>query len=356
MVRLWWLVWVLGAGCGWDPVGAPPLVAKPVEPVISSSSPTSFHRVPLVLPKGVTDECVAGVWASGPTDLYAMGSQALWHSQDGGRTFRGAIPTCPAGAKDCYLRGIGGSGPDDVYLSQGLLVQRSTDGGTTFAPTSTDANGIVGAIWAAGPDDVEVTQVPFGACDGYDVLASTDHGKTWNEGEGAGENTSALDPVSPPSLWGSGKTRVMATTITSYGAPGPGSVAISSLVLLSTDGGASWQRSYVPARGGLDAVAGVGDTILESGPKGTFRTTDDAQTWAQVAKLHALAMASDGSTVYAVGARGVAAMSKDAGTTWTRLATGVTGDLDTAWAGDGVVLVGGGCSNTASTPILLESP
>jgi len=120
-----------------------------------------------------------GVWASGPEDVYAVGTKGIAHWNGAGWT---------SALSDVPLRGVWGSGPKDVYAV----------GFTGDSPTGSGGTGVGGQGGQTGTGGAAGT--PFD--DG--VIAHWD-GSRWSE-----VTDPALDKVGLASVWGSGPADVFA--------------------------------------------------------------------------------------------------------------------------------------------------
>lgn len=132
---------------------------------------------------------LAGVWGSGPDDVYAVGHEERW-------------PCCP---------------PQTPAIRRGVLLH-STDGGARW--TTTYLGERLGAVWGSGPGDVYVAG-------DAGILHSTDGGLTWTllgGTRGAGR------------VWGLDAGHVWAV----------GARGADGVILYTTDGGLSWTETVLP--------------------------------------------------------------------------------------------------------------
>jgi photosystem II stability/assembly factor-like uncharacterized protein len=264
----------------------------------------------------------------------------------------------PDQSEECTLRALVGLAPRNLYVGGSNGLWRSLDGGATFGKTGESDS--VEALWTDG-SDLFMAATPTVAHDGYFIERSQDQGSTWTAGVGAGDHTSGLDPVAWAGLDGQNGQIVGVGTITSYDTDGPDGISETPLLLISRNDGVGWKGgwgAFTAAGDELTAVTGGPSALLVSGKRGTFRSTDGADTWTRVAPWTARGMTTDGDAVYAVGKRGRMYRSVDGGASWASLPLPVTvkADLDTVWAGGGSVVTGGGCSSSPPTPVLLQSP
>jgi photosystem II stability/assembly factor-like uncharacterized protein len=313
------------------------------------------------LPAPPDGEALHGIWGTGGSDLYAVGAQTVWHSSDGGQTWTHQIPqpTSDGG----YGLAISGSSSSDVYVAGGQRLWHSTDDRTwSSAQVATD----IETLWAGGTGTALTASgdsPSLGSTMGYWVERSAD-GLTWTEAfrAGGGGLEWATDVLA---MWGDGRGLVVAVgTQGDVGVfDGVSNGPRQPVLLVSTDGGASWRDLADPngtkLEAGLDdgiaSVWGMGSALVAACPRGLFRSTDQGMTWSAVDPMVARAVGGDDQTFYAVGARGAVRRSTDGGLTWTVVPTGVELDLDAVWVGNGVYV--GGTATTgagSSRPVLLH--
>jgi hypothetical protein len=168
----------LGAIARWDAAAWTPLIS-PVVPV----------GVPDTTPRPLTV-----VWASGPDDVYAVGTP------DGSSTSQlvrwdGARWTRVVLEGDRGVRAVWGRGPSDVFAVGGGGMIQHRDG-SRWSPMTSDTSFALTAVWGSGPQDVF-------AIDSRGLVLHSDGG--------------AWTPISQPSLlrvesaWGSGPDDIYAT-------------------------------------------------------------------------------------------------------------------------------------------------
>lgn len=231
------------------------------------------------------------------TDIYIAGTDTIMKSTNGGTDFSIVNPEpTDAGVYDRpeYVS-IAGSGPDDVWIAgipfegirgdqQGFLIH-SADRGESWQPV--DLGGLVGPtnIWAADRNNL------VGVSGLGTVIVTNDAGTHWRQ-------TFSDPSIALFGVWGANLDDIYAVGGQSPGpadggAAGDGSPGSddasrssnrSTIVLHSSDGGASWQ----PA---LQATSGCA--------------------------LYSVSGSADGSHVYGAGACGTTVESTDQGGTWS---------------------------------------
>jgi photosystem II stability/assembly factor-like uncharacterized protein len=214
------------------------------------------------------------IWGSGPTDLYAVGASALYHSSD-----RGASWSAVAGVGGVH--GVWGTSPNDVWAISDRSVSHSIDGGgAVWTPKTLDTLGfaaVMEGMWGSSTSELYV----FGGDRASDevfhaaILHSRDGGATWTRETVPGDTTSIT------AMWGSTASDVYA-------------VGKQGAILHSTGSG-TWQVQRT-ASAGLSGVWG-----------------------------------SSATDVYAVGARGLILNSADHGKTWRERTSGVSYTLSSVY-------------------------
>ena len=219
-----------------------------------------------------------GMWASGPTDVYAVGqagepfAPAAVKSMDDGGSFATIVYGGPfesgPGASTYRMFGAWGRGPGDfVAVGDGGAVGHTTDGGASwsmsFSGNGTDHHA---AVWGYGQSSVFVVGTSTGMT-GV-ILASSDAAKTF-----ARTTTSAADALA--GVWAASDHEAYAV-----GAKGTGGA------VLHTVDGVSWAPSGAGtgvSSAPLAAVwgSGTGDVYV-AGAAGTFHSTNAGATWAKV--------------------------------------------------------------------------
>lgn len=148
-----------GAGGGDMAVG-PDLSGSPAD-LAGASQDLSFRGFTIVPTSPATTSSIRGIWASSPTDVWAVDAAGnVWHSGGGASTF-----TVQASGVGATLYDIAGSGPNDIWatgINAGANVPvafHNTGGLTGFWPSSSlsPANTILGVfaldathVWVSG--------------------------------------------------------------------------------------------------------------------------------------------------------------------------------------------------------------
>ena len=211
-----------------------------------------------------TPQFLATLLATPSGDLFASGEGGLvLRSRDAGLTWSALRTGTTQGLYALWA----GSGGLVVAAGQGGTVLRSTDGGATFAPAATPTTGTLEALWGDGAQLVAVGEHGV-------ILRSTDRGVTWS----AAAVTWPSDGV-PASLVGVGGR---AGNLFAAGAPafedeilptgggmGGGEIPTGSVLLRSTDGGATFAPAW---SSGGDAI-----TALWVGPHGVATAMEEGE-------------------------------------------------------------------------------
>jgi photosystem II stability/assembly factor-like uncharacterized protein len=190
--------------------------------------------------------------ASGGT-IWAAGHLVFARSADGGESWTDLRPdTLPN--LDLHGFAVDPSDPDTLYAAAaGAGLYRSRDGGATFELVSEEVGGSVFGLAATADGRILAGDGARG------LLESRDGGTTWRELLPAAIAGLAVNPTDPK--------RILAT--------GPG-------VYLSTNGGATWQRT-LEAEDGVGPVAWSASTPRTAYVVGFDRTlrktTDGGETW-----------------------------------------------------------------------------
>jgi photosystem II stability/assembly factor-like uncharacterized protein len=194
-----------------------------------------------------------------------------------------------------------------VAVGEGGAIARSDDAGLTWRMQT---SGVTHDLWA-----VHFWSADSGLAVGDEgtILTTYDAGATWTPRE------SGMDKGGARFLFG----------VTSIGtrlvAVGGEEGSYSSVILTSTDRGATWSKQLLRECIFLDRIAFVDANtavtvgmVLATGGGGVFRTTDGGASWKEVQEAPQLVTAVDvsGATVVAVGSGGWVYTSTDKGATW----------------------------------------
>ncbi|HEY9282486.1 MAG TPA: DUF4214 domain-containing protein, partial [Pyrinomonadaceae bacterium] len=176
-------------------------------------------------------------------------------------------------------------------------IWRSADGGANFAPVSDSQVDLAVGALAFAPSNPSVVYAGMGDLDnsyvGTGILKSTDAGQTWARVNGPtfpdqGFITDiAVDPTNPD--------RVYVTQDLSLipgGMPTTGYAFLAGGVIVSNDGGGSWQRTLRGRARNLAihptnpqiiyAAVRIMDPPTTGGTPGVFKSTDAGQSWSLV--------------------------------------------------------------------------
>jgi hypothetical protein len=295
------------------------------------------------------------------TRVYAA-TDGVWHSFDGGISWKGARRPLPVGAARHVLAlAIARRPAGTVYAATEAGIFRSFDAGDSWKPSSRGLPpGAVTAL-ALAPSNPQILWAGAGRI----VFRSTNGGATWKPAAGLPEagnvSSLAVAPGDPSAVWvGTLEHGVYRTTDagahwTPAGPRGTSSVAALAAtattlytavtpafrdaggVLASGDGGATWQ----PRNRGLFALEAPDVAIdphhpetlwAAAGPQGLYRSTVGGQVWdlpsqppaspARFASVARVALSADGALLGTV-FNGELWTCDDAGALW-RLALGAT--------------------------------
>lgn len=183
----------------------------------------------------------------------------------------------------------------------------------------------------------------------FKVQSSDDGGVTWSETPGTIERNAVdrllFDSVRPDRLYAVSNCRLYRFGAAGWERLGPAalplacSLAESSSgqllapsfegILLSDDGGVTWTRSPAPkdVYFRVESPAGRPATLIASGNRGLWRSTDDGRTWKPSSRAISgfvvgdIAVAADGTLFASPGGEGVM-RSRDQGETWERIVRG----------------------------------
>ena len=197
-------------------------------------------------------------------------------------------------------------------------VVRSSDGGVTWTGRTPQAQRELNSIAFAGPSYGWAVGAWFGPGDSSSlVLRTSDGGASWQE------------TVLSPGFWDAGLSGVDFVSRRTGCA-----VGAAGLVLRTVDGGARW-RTVRASRGGDDALYAV-DLVTATrgwavGTRGLVLTTRDGVRWSKqrsrtTDSLFGVSFAS-GRVGYAAGAAGRIIKTIDGGATWRRLSSGTRAAL-----------------------------
>jgi hypothetical protein len=172
-----------------------------------------------------------GLWASGPNDIYAVGSSGMIAHSTGNDQW--AIQSSGTGA---ILYGVWGSGPTDVYIAPYIntVLHSTGDGGWDHEPQP--AASTFYGVWGSGPNDIYVY--------GGGATHSTGGGVWQMPAQNITANADQGIPVYW--MWGSSSTDVYAS--------GPGASVYHS------KGDGSWTRAFTPSGLGPIGISGSGPT------------------------------------------------------------------------------------------------
>ncbi len=194
----------------------------------------------------------AGLWASGPNDIYATANcdACFFHSRDG---FHWTAETAEGGfffSRD----GLWGVSASDIFSAgNGLMRSKGDDHWTNV--TTPDASFDSWNLWGTGPDNI------FLAGENGVVSHSADDGATWT-----------LQTIAPTlalwSVWGPSADEVY-------------EVGFEGVIIHTTDRGATWTTQASGTTKNLYAVWGSGPDDVYTGGEGgvLFHTSDRGATW-----------------------------------------------------------------------------
>jgi photosystem II stability/assembly factor-like uncharacterized protein len=249
-----------------------------------------------------------GMWAVGPTTIYAAGG--------GGtilRTGDGSAWTPETSSTNQNLQSIWGSGPNDIYAvgNAATIVHSTGAGDWTVLPAPTTAAGkTLHLVWGSGPDQVYIVG------DGGLMLSSTNHGQSWQTI--ATPVTTMLNIV-----WGASAGHVLIS-------------GEKGAILRSINNGASWTTVRAADNGYIWSIWGTGaDDIYAAGMNGVIlHSGDDGVTWTaqNSGKTATFFGCSAGlaNDVFCVADAGTIVHTSDHGNTWVSIPSGVGGVLN--WA------------------------
>jgi len=233
--------------------------------------------------------------------LYANGNSIFKTTNDGDTwiTVRGDLKDSSSQPTLVYVNGSTLIERD--YPVDGL--ERSTDSGATWtgAGNGLASFGTLGSIISSGGNLL--------AADGR-IYASTNNGDTWTQAD--------TELTGFPSFGGFAK---VGSTIYAYGLG----------VAKSTDDGATWVKSDsgMAAYFGVAGFAAIGSTLFAGGgyPNAIYKSTNDGAHWTTVTNLPSGGSTSQllaqGNDLYACSPNNGIFISKNLGTTWTKISTGL---------------------------------
>jgi len=211
----------------------------------------------------IPDVALAKVHSYGNQKIWAVGTGTILNSSDGGATWRN---TCPAEYSSTLLQGVTTTDGRHVWVTGGnkdgyATILYSDNGGASWTRQGTagDVTGVDHVIGVAAADNKKLWAVGGGAHPGNIVLATTDGGARWikvhDAGLGDGNEVSVVDART---VW----------------------TAMDSHVLLSLDGGATWEshntESYTM---GISAFSADQVWAVANGIRGAiFYTADGGAT------------------------------------------------------------------------------
>ncbi len=309
--------------------------------------------------------------------LFAARSSGIWRSSDSGDTW---VNLLPGFATDIV---IDQADPRLIFAALGRFtgdaangIYRSTDGGNTWSPAPGVSAGIgVGrismAISSANPAVAYavVARSTF-ALEG--VYKTTDFGGSWKRlplappdlflnnvygfNQGYADNVIAIDPRNPDRVylggvelyrstdgglnWALLSTRNGQRVIheamfdVAFKANNPDTIyaATDGGVYRSLDGGDTWTNlnSSLPISQFNGVAANTGASVVLGGIQGggAIRLSGDSTVWSQLRRndTGSVAVAPDGSVLYAAPSLGLPVRSFDGGATWSAASQGIAGD------------------------------
>src|SRR5262245_53705725 len=176
--------------------------------------------------QNVSSMFLSGVWGSGPNDVFAIGGASILH-------WDGDAWRSQASGTGATLTAIWGSGPDDVFaVGGGTIVHWD---GSAWREVRRFIDTLAG-VWGSGPDDVFVV--------GYNTLGGTV--LHWNGIEWFPMTLDAPNGLSLLAVWGSGPDDVFAA-----------GRRLDAGVLIHWDG-TRWSTISTPPTASLSAVWGSG--------------------------------------------------------------------------------------------------
>ena len=348
------------AGQTW---GAPYESAQPGETLVWGTAAEAFAAQTVAMLRGgaagtwaSTDapgKDVSAMWGTSAKDFFcAVDSGLLLHTRDGGKTWN-------ATAKAQSVNAIWGSSANDVYaVGSGTVLHGRTPAGVAsalhapMAPPAPAApvvpSSLAPAIAGAASDALRWSELDpsdtsagakgvWGSGNGIvyvagveGILLSEDGGATWQISLPSGASTRNNGWAA---VWGTGKDDVYAVGL--------------SDIEHSADGGRTWQRmapEIMPLKSFV-AVGGIGNHVYAAGRTGSFvHSADRGATWAPVAtdlRVSGPLWVSAAAVCVAVDA-GALGCSRDQGKSWQRVETGITDDLAGVWgSGDDLFVAGG---------------
>ncbi len=219
-------------------------------------------------------------------------------------------------------RGVAGKDLNAVYFADSKrgwvagddgLVFRTTDAGRTWSPQSVGTDASINDIYFRNKEDGYLLA-------GSSILVTEDGGETWRTSQ---QFTPKQFGGALPELYSVRFTGKKKGWI--VGSVSRRDVVVDSLLLSTTDGGASWVRQRAPVSDELIHLDFAGDKrgwIV--GTKGVILyTADGGASWARQrsgtnATLYHVDF-DDGDLGWAVGERGTILRTEDGGQTWTKI-------------------------------------
>jgi photosystem II stability/assembly factor-like uncharacterized protein len=266
-----------------------------------------------------TEATLFGVSFADPQHGWAVGERGtILRSDDGGKTWtpQSATVADPAGGGDrpldTHLFGISAVSPSEAWAVGDLGVVLHT----------TDA----GANWVSSPIPPEAFADENFPERILNAVCFTDPQHGWITGEFA----TTLRTTDGGATW-VGQRKLVDTAEDLYlfdlSAQTEGRAAATGLaggVLLTSDGGSTWEPHTAPTAAGLFGVAWSGSNGIVIGDRGEmFLTLDDGATWQRPERpklfnwIRSVTFA-DHNHAYAVGERGLVLASEDGGLHWTQ--------------------------------------
>ena len=231
--------------------------------------------------------------------VYAVNRGVLYRSGDGGASFeeRGSVEGAAVVVD-----------PDGiVYDVAGL--RRSDDGGVTWKRFGSDtASGVRLAINPANPAEIRL----FGFCSSFHpqnagVFVSYDRGDTWQHETSDCTFDITIDPLPPHTMYrsllfnnglGLPTRQIVSGAVARYGL----TTVAMNVILISTDGGTTWETHAIGER--VSQLALDGGRLFAPRASGLYLSTDGAQTWQRIVDGAVTSVVIDGDRLYIATPRG----------------------------------------------------
>ena len=226
-------------------------------------------------------------------------------------------------------RGVAGKDLNAVYFldskrgwvaGDGGVVLRTRDGGRSWSRQTVETKESINDVYFRNEEDGYLMAAT-------EIFLTEDGGETWRSSARFHAQTFGAEPELYSVRFTSKKRGWI------VGSLSRGENVVDSLVLATTDGGASWQRQRVPVRDELIHLDFDGDKrgwIVGSGGR-VMHTRDGGETWqvqnsGTTAALYHVDFEGD-ERGWAVGARGTILRTDDGGLTWRAVPLRVTTTL-----------------------------